>query len=369
MARVNSQTLDDVECGNSYSNKLSKLSIEKQEALNTYQQNFIQLKSSKTRTLKAEENKIPLKIHIVRDSNGKDGLNPDILEYLITELNTTFKEAYISFYIFENIDFINNNDLNQFKKGNEDLLLNNYSEGIINIYFMDKVLNASEKSICGYNVDDIDKNIVVLKNSCATNGSSFAHEIGHFFSLLHTHGNTNSTVLELVDGSNCDTTGDGICDTPADPGLSLQTIDNFCAYVGSEKDANGNVYRPDTKNIMSYSRKACRNHFTPQQLARMYGFYKTIKSDIDPEYIDDTSQSLADIKIYPNPVKGNIIHIDRNVSNSNNPLHFEIINLSGQRLLKGMSYNETINVSVLPSGSYFLILSNSGYRITKKIIK
>ena len=25
---------------------------------------------------------------------------------------------------------------------------------------------------------------------------------------------------ELVDGSNCDTDGDGICDTPADPGLT-----------------------------------------------------------------------------------------------------------------------------------------------------
>ncbi len=369
MTRVNSQTLDDANCGNLYSNKLSKLSIDKKDILNKYQQNFIQFKSSKTRTFKTEENKIPVKIHVVRDSNGKGGLDQDTIEYLITELNTTFKEAYISFYVFENIDYIHNNAINQFKKGNEGLLLDNYSEGIINIYFMDKVLNTSEKSICGYNVDDIDKNIIVLKNSCATNGSSFAHEIGHFFSLLHTHGNKNSSVSELVDGSNCDTTGDGICDTPADPGLSQQTIDSFCNYIGNEKDANGNLYHPDTKNIMSYSRKACRNHFTPQQLGRMYGFYKTIRSDIDPEYIfDNSSQDLADIKIYPNPVTDNLIYLDSGVSNSNT-LNFEVINLSGQRLLKGISYDATINVSILPSGSYFLVLSNSEYRITKKFMK
>ena len=118
-----------------------------------------------------------------------------------------------------------------------------------------------------------------MKNSCVTNDSSLAHELGHFFSLIHTHGpDNNKMTTELADGSNCDTDGDGICDTPADPMLSCDNINNFCEFTGIETDANGHAFNPDTGNVMSYSRKPCRNHFTNQQLARMYAFYHTTKN-------------------------------------------------------------------------------------------
>ncbi|MDR0834162.1 MAG: hypothetical protein LBN93_08285 [Candidatus Symbiothrix sp.] len=35
-------------------------------------------------------------------------------------------------------------------------------------------------------------------------------------------------------------------------------------------DANGDAYHPDTHNYMSYSRKACRNHFSDEQLSSIY---------------------------------------------------------------------------------------------------
>ena len=71
--------------------------------------------------------------------------------------------------------------------------------------------------------------------------------------LYHTH-QTSRFGYELVSGSNCDTAGDLICDTPADPGLSSSNVDTTCKYKGTSRDPDGNTYNPDTRNVMSYSR-------------------------------------------------------------------------------------------------------------------
>lgn len=103
----------------------------------------------------------------------------------------------------------------------------------------------------------------------------FAHEIGHYFSLLHTHAfdgySTNISTLELVDGSNCSTQGDFICDTPADPGLYGRLAPYpVCAYIDSVSvDANGELYAPDINNYMCATYPNCITQFTQQQFERM----------------------------------------------------------------------------------------------------
>lgn len=77
------------------------------------------------------------------------------------------------------------------------------------------------------------------------------HELGHVLGLPHTFGPD-----ELVDGSNCATAGDGICDTPADGGFYQPGVDvdmSTCTYIGTATDANGDLYAPMLNNIMSYS--------------------------------------------------------------------------------------------------------------------
>jgi hypothetical protein len=97
-----------------------------------------------------------------------------------------------------------------------------------------------------------------------------AHEVGHGIGLPHTHGYTNyGTTDELVDGSNCETHGDHFCDTPADPNI-LGLVNGSCIYTGSLTDANGDFYVPNTGNIMSYTNGGCRDHFSTDQLDRMY---------------------------------------------------------------------------------------------------
>ncbi|MEZ5174084.1 MAG: M43 family zinc metalloprotease [Bacteroidia bacterium] len=108
----------------------------------------------------------------------------------------------------------------------------------------------------------------------------FTHEIGHYFSLWHTHAfngySTNIYTLELVDGSNCETEGDFICDTPADPGLyGRASAFPDCQYTDTvSTDANGDLYQPDVNNYMSAAPPGCQIQFTQGQYDRMaYALY------------------------------------------------------------------------------------------------
>ena len=91
--------------------------------------------------------------------------------------------------------------------------------------------------------------------------------MGHYFDLLHTH--DTGYGQECVDGSNCNEAGDGICDTPADPGLGTDNVDSTCNYTGTETDpCHDDPYEPDTTNYLSYSPKACKSNFTDGQNLR-----------------------------------------------------------------------------------------------------
>lgn len=92
---------------------------------------------------------------------------------------------------------------------------------------------------------------------------TLAHELGHVLGLGHTF---NSFDLELVDGSNCTTAGDALCDTPADPGnLWPGDVDvSTCTYTGNATDANGDVYAPMLRNLMCYS-GCLKDTITPEQ--------------------------------------------------------------------------------------------------------
>lgn len=97
-----------------------------------------------------------------------------------------------------------------------------------------------------------------------------AHELGHFFGLIHTFGGSNwgAITTELVNGSNCLTAGDLICDTPADP-YPNTLVTTACQYAGTAVDTNGDAYLPDFQNLMSYSPLKCSQHFSIGQNDRM----------------------------------------------------------------------------------------------------
>lgn len=102
------------------------------------------------------------------------------------------------------------------------------------------------------------------------------HEMGHFFGLYHPHrgyhnaDGSDAQYREFVNGSNCNTHGDEICDTPADPKLSKPGYMFGCNYVGAATDGNGDSFVPDTDLYMSYTNSECRTRFSNEQLGYMY---------------------------------------------------------------------------------------------------
>jgi len=152
---------------------------------------------------------------------------------------------------------------------------------------------------------------ILIANECATNLSSTAHEIGHYFDLYHTHETGNG--VECPSGSNCSSAGDLVCDTAADPDLSdhvtaapactwdEQTCESGdyqgttcfsdvdCNPSGEDSctaDATGppgcgsTSYAPDPKNLMSYSRKDCRDTVAAGQSERFRSVWLSDRPDL-----------------------------------------------------------------------------------------
>lgn len=97
--------------------------------------------------------------------------------------------------------------------------------------------------------------------------SVLSHELGHCLGLYHTHSgrgcNDNANCAENINGSNCSTCGDLVCDTPADPCLS-GNVNTSCEYIGDP------AFSPDVNNIMSYSPPDCLNRLTSGQTERIH---------------------------------------------------------------------------------------------------
>lgn len=232
---------------------------------------------------------IPLSIHIVRRSDGTGGLALSALYRAMEDLNRIWQPVGVQFFIYGNIDYINddvyfnlpgrdkNKEIDERNAQQRDALrLTNPFLNTINVYFTNIAglcgqSTPSNRSIQGV-LMNIDCTGVVDDPSTPdneSNPSSFAHEIGHYFDLLHTH--ETAFGVECPNGGNCAETGDLICDTPADPDFSGQVDDN-CNYTGSVMGPAGcdsTPYSPLTRNLMSYSTKPCRTQLTRDQIKVM----------------------------------------------------------------------------------------------------
>ncbi len=363
-------------CGDTYSKAATAYFKTHKSLIKSYEANFIAAKSSKRHTLKTV--RIPIKIYKLVKGSTAELIDATPYKAAVAHLNSQFLEALIEFHLIDGITTIDTPSSESLKKGAEtNLSQTHYTKAALNIYITDTLVNASNTSICGYVGHVPSKAVIVMATDCLFNASSLAHEVGHFLSLLHTHGTSNNvSTTELVDGSNCDTDGDGICDTPADPQLNRAAINNFCEYMGSATDINGDVFQPDTYNIMSYSRKACRSHFSKQQMARMFGYYQTIKhlfSDSNTKLTvntPSTTKTLETVSVYPNPATASHIQITGGTFNApKKGIQYQITNHRGQTISRGTTKTNSIKVSHLAAGSYVLLLENASSRVIKKIIR
>jgi hypothetical protein len=212
----------------------------------------------------------PLKVHIIRKSDGTGGMGLFSLKATIGNLNKYYINSNIRFVILDDIHYIEDDESYDFDTEYEEDLCGLYDEpNVINIYFFNSI-RTGMYTLCGYAYFPEGEDRVLMTNACAMNGSTLPHEFGHYFMLYHTHGKTNiGSTDELVDGTNCTIAGDKVCDTPPDPNLSGKVSEMDCSYTGAGNDRNGMPFKPDTYNMMSYAPKKCRQNFTEGQFARI----------------------------------------------------------------------------------------------------
>lgn len=216
-----------------------------------------------------------LTFYITSNKKGINIIEKEQIPDIVSFLNQGFENTSISFYSIktEIVDDYNYRIIDSLLEINEPPKVYGTPESI-NIFVVDSIIYNIEtivdidtiiydtsfiQSYVPKIISENNRDYIFITPECIYN-SEFVHQIAHLFGLLHTY--ETMTGSEFVDGSNCETTGDKICDTPAD---------------GDGTDMFGRSYVPINGNYMSRNpSEAC--HFTPRQIKRMHYFINNYKA-------------------------------------------------------------------------------------------
>ncbi|MCB0663306.1 MAG: hypothetical protein KDC24_11235 [Saprospiraceae bacterium] len=222
-------------------------------------------------------------LHVLKDTFGNINVQLADFNTNFNELNTAFEPICARFEICET-RFIDNFQYDILSDDDEwqEMLVKEHKPNRINLFlvaesFLEDLRESGFATPNG--IAELETGgIVVVKNSLGPDSKTLQHLMGHYFGLLHTFENAPA---ELVNGTNCDTEGDLICDTPADPyrlgddPASYLDTQVPCRFTLEELDDNGEYFRPDVGNYMSYYPEACRCGYTYEQYLKMANNYLT----------------------------------------------------------------------------------------------
>lgn len=259
---------------------------------------------------------IQVYLHFIRKDDGGGDNKVSIYDGLMAFINmqNIYRHYNICFSLID-YDEINNTDLYHYRDGascsgifsNESdlstLISTNNHSNAIDIYYVPKndwnCYNGTSEGIPS-------KAIVVVGTNSVNNGTTLPHEMGHCLGLYHTFekGTCKECVTRDPSKRNCETCGDYICDTPADPypvGWSI----SGCTYTGTvTDDCDGNLaFSPNVSNYMSYS-GFCRSAFTPGQINRILTSIEnnaTLQNVLVPQNITLSNES------YPKTITNDIV--------------------------------------------------------------
>ncbi len=334
---------------------------------------------------------VPVHFHIVTDTDGTMGLSEDRVISQLCKLNERYAESDMVFYIDE-ISEINNTNLNHRPRLSTSVqLMRSSKTNAMNLFLVTEILqnDGSPSGSAGYYSGGNNDYVVMLKDQLGNDRFTIEHEIGHFFSLPHTHvgwegdisqgagsggyqpaihgdtvtftiisGSTQAgdVEVELVDGSNCTTAGDRICDTPPDYGFGQSC--GCCTMVYDVWDRNGDKIEPMIDNVMSYSEGCDPFLFTAEQVL-------TMQSDFDSPFRTYIRKGeVTEHTPIPSPV--NVISpVDDQVYDNFNGVLIEWepmaeaeyfqVNISGTQQLSYQTTDSELYITDLrPNGLYFI---------------
>ncbi len=223
-----------------------------------------------------------ISMHIAVNSLGIQNVDQAEIDDAMEKLNNDFRPCGFQFQVCKSqiMEDDRFDSLTVTTAYNEEVQMTSiyYEPNTINVYLVD-TLQTDEGAVQGYAYFPGGIDIIVIDKFNMNDFSDvFSHEMGHFFGLYHTFETEFGN--ELADGTNCETTGDLVCDTNADPDENGNAIDeDLCNYSGPiTQDSNGDWYVPPTDNFMSYYQHECTCRFTTGQYNRMVDQYLTLRN-------------------------------------------------------------------------------------------
>lgn len=265
---------------------------------------------------------LPIQVHVVGTDEGAGYFsNKGIMDAFCT-LNADFVDANIQFFMPNPINFIDNSTFydHTFQQGAAMMIQNNLPN-IINCYIV-----QSPAGNCGYFSPSRD-GIALSKGCLAPNDHTWAHEVGHFLSLPHPFfgweghdhdydepapNNWGGSLVERLDGSNCNIAADGFCDTAPDY-LSFRwsCTSNSTSSI-QQTDPNGETFVSDGTLIMSYSNDQCVVGFSDDQIAAMRANVEEERPNLIsvPPVLEDVAIEAVDQLTVTNPEPGTLVETE-----------------------------------------------------------
>ncbi len=230
--------------------------------------------------LKPQALNFPLRIGVVTNPENPQYPTQAQLNKTIARLNKGFYKAAIHFTIVQ-IDTIFSDYTLENLSDDAYLPYRDFSKQVdlkdtLSLFLFDYNPNfcrsTGESITCGRQAGfsyilSQETNNVVMSKFDLEDYKVVAHEFGHFFGLYHTF--EEKFGRELPSGDNCETTGDLICDTPADPGSVYEVYVNSsdCEMLNNRDEATQKYYKPLISNYMAYYKPCYMQEysFTNQQ--------------------------------------------------------------------------------------------------------
>ena len=153
--------------------------------------------------------------------------------------------------------------------------------------------------------------------------------------------------------------GDYVDDTPRDPLLSLNSVNNNCIWDSTEDNCDNTgtygPYNPLIDNFMAYSRVTCRSNFTNGQIDRMFAL---MPSEIIYSEIDEPCCNI-DVCVACTNAEEEIIEINQSTTINIDRVHGSLVINSGTAIINSRIEFSPNSKLVVKNGAR-LIIDNGG---------